>query len=118
MKTNCKKNAQIQPAHRMLGYFIALISFAGSCCNGSIFDTFIAYRHGTNAVNGDSSRFPYEAEPDVPDSVENVFAHLSSTKPPSRTADTIDVVHCYSMRNGLYGSPTEAHLLWSRIDFS
>ena len=31
---------------------------------------------------------------------------------------SIDVVHCYSMRNGLYGGPVEARLIWSKLDFS
>ena len=31
---------------------------------------------------------------------------------------SIDLVHCYSMRNGLYGRQDEARIFWSRIDFS
>ena len=32
--------------------------------------------------------------------------------------EQIDVVHCYSMRNGMYGTRTEARVFWSRIDFA
>ena len=31
---------------------------------------------------------------------------------------SIDVVHCYSMRNGLYGTRTQARVFWSHIDFT
>lgn len=47
----------------------------------------------------------------MPDSVEAVFAHVSA-RPDS---DQIHVVHCYSMRNGLYGKPSEARLFWTQI---
>ena len=57
---------------------------------------------------------PYEKEePDVPDSVDNVFAYIDSA-----SDDRINVVHAYSMRNGLFGSPTEARVFWTQIDFS
>ena len=30
----------------------------------------------------------------------------------------IDLVHCYAMRNGLYGDPKEVHIVWTRLDLS
>ena len=43
-----------------------------------------------------------------------MFAYTAS----NQGDDSIDIVHCYSMRNGLYGSPTEARIIWTRLDFS
>lgn len=48
------------------------------------------------------------------DSVEAQFAYTTSD--PEK--GTIDVVHCYSMKNGLYGSRTEARIFWTRLDFT
>ena len=69
----------------------------------------MAYRHGNNAINEDSASFQVEAEVDVPDSVDNVFAQVIS----SNQDEMIHIVHCYSMRNGLHGSPSEAHIFWT-----
>ena len=41
-----------------------------SAANGKMFDSFISYRQGTNAVNIDTAFLPYEDEPDVPKSVD------------------------------------------------
>ena len=83
---------------------------------GRIFESLISYRQGSNSINLDSARFPYEEEqPQVPASVEEVFAYTA----PSKTDDSkIDVVHAYSMQNGLFGSPEEARVFWTSIDFS
>ena len=93
---------------------LACLLLASSTCHGNIFDSFIAYRQGNNSINQDSSSFLYEDEPEVPASVDNIFAYTAS----SSESDKIHVVHCYSMRNGLFGSPTEARIFWSELDFS
>ena len=49
----------------------------------------------------------------MPASVDEVFGYTAPTKD-----NMIDIVHCYSMRNGLYGSPKEARVFWTRLDFS
>lgn len=82
---------------------------------GKIFDSFVSYRQGTNALDEDTASWQNVEEPDVPDSVETQFAYTSSHLSDGKQ---IDVVHCYSMRNGLYGRRTEARVFWSRIDFS
>ena len=50
----------------------------------------------------------------MPGSVDDVFAETFSNP----VDGSIEIVHCYSMRNGLYGSPTEARIYWTKIDFS
>ena len=52
----------------------------------------------------------------MPNSVENIFAHVSV--PPGNDRNLINIVHCYSMRNGLYGSSEEARIFWTQLDFS
>ena len=84
-------------------------------CNSRIFDTFFAYRHGSNSINLDSARFPYEDEPQVPSSVDDVFGY---TAPDADNPSIINIVHCYSIQNGLFGSAKEARVFWSQIDFS
>jgi len=37
---------------------------------GKFFDTIMSYRHGSNAVNVDTAKFLFEAEPDAPASVD------------------------------------------------
>ena len=81
---------------------------------GWFFDSMISYRHGSNTVNIDSAFRVDESEPDVPGSVDDVFAYTSS----NAEDDSINVVHCYMIRNGLYGSPKEARVIWSLLDFS
>ena len=79
-----------------------------------IFDTFVSYRHGSNDFNIDTARFPYETEiKRAPASIDEVHVYTQSHDEDG----SIDVVHCYSMRNGLYGGPVEARLIWSKLDF-
>jgi len=47
----------------------------------------------------------------VPYSVDETVAYISARE------DSIHVVHCYSMRNGLFGSVREARVIWSAINF-
>ena len=84
-------------------------------CKADIFDSFVAYRQGNNALNEDPARFPYQTEQlEVPYSVDDVFAQAVS----SSSDNKIHVVHCYSMRNGLYGNAAEARVFWTQLDFS
>ena len=92
-------------------FFSTVMAMRG--CSGWLFDSIISYRQGNNSINADTATFQYENEPDVADSVDQNFAFTSSN-----ADDSINVVHCYSMRNGLYGSPEEARVFWSLIDFS
>ena len=96
-----------------LTIFFAAVILVMRGCSGWFFDSVISYRQGNNSINTDTATFPYENEPDVPDSVDEVFAYTTSN-----ADDSIDIVHCYSMRNGLHGSPEEARIFWSQIDFS
>ena len=50
----------------------------------------------------------------MPGSVDNVFGYTAANS----DNETIEVIHCYSMRNGLFGKATEARVFWTRIDFS
>ena len=94
---------------------LAAAALIPATVHGKIFDSFVSYRQGTNALNEDTASWQNVEEPDVPDSVETQFAYTSSHL---SDGEQIDVVHCYSMRNGLYGRRTEARVFWSRIDFS
>ena len=49
----------------------------------------------------------------MPYSVDEVYGYTQFNS----TDDSIYVVHCYSTRNGLYGSPEEARIYWSIINF-
>ena len=81
-----------------------------------IFDTYISYRYGTSTLNLDTARFPYEIEqPEAPISVDNTYVYTQTNRENDRM---IDLVHCYAMRNGLYGDPKEVHILWTRLDLS
>ena len=82
-----------------------------SIVQGRLFDSILSYRHGTSAINTDTATYQTYEEPEAPDSVDDVFGY-------TRTAEdgTISIVHCYSMRNGLYGSPNEARVIWSKVD--
>ena len=80
--------------------------------SAKIFDTPMAYRHGENAFNVDTARTSFEQEPDAPNSLEQAHAYTQSNQDGS-----IDIVHCYSMRNGLYGKSTEAQVVWTRLTF-
>ena len=82
---------------------------------GRIFDSPVVYRQGENKINVDTATLEFEIEvPDAPASAEDVFTYTQA----STTDDTIDVVHAYSMRNGLYGKPEEARVFWTKLDFS
>ena len=67
-------------------------------CTCNMFDSFIAYRHGSNSINQDSARYPVLAAPDVPKSVKNIYGYFASS---AQSEDLINIVHCYSMSNGL-----------------
>ena len=43
--------------------------------HANFFDTFVSYRQGTGNINIDTSTRPFDAEPDVPMSTDNVFAY-------------------------------------------
>lgn len=75
-----------------------------------LFDSVLSYRHGTSAIDMDIS-LQESIEPDVPDSLDDLFAYTATDND-----GLIDVVHCYSMRNGLYGSASEARILWSKVN--
>ena len=94
---------------------LAAAALIPTVVQGKIFDSFVSYRQGTSALDEDTASWQNVEEPDVPDSVETQFAYTSSHL---SDGEQIDVVHCYSMRNGLYGRRTEARVFWSRIDFS
>ena len=75
-----------------------------------LFDSILSYRHGTSAINKDTT-LQASVEPDVPESVDDVHSYTATDE-----QGIIDVVHCYSMRNGLYGSVSEARVLWTKVD--
>ena len=77
------------------------------------FDSFSSYRQGTNQPNVDTSKFFFEDEPEAPASVDDVHTYTQNDSDGS-----IDVVHAYSMRNGLFGKPTQARIFWTKLDFS
>ena len=61
----------------------------------------------------DTTKNPHEwGEPDAPDSVDDLFGYTAT----EQVDGTIDIVHCYSMRNGLFGRETEARVLWTKLD--
>ena len=99
----------MQSLKALLG-FILLVSIS----QARIFDSLVSYRQGGHAVNEDAFTIQGEEELDVPDSVDNAFGYTKS----NAEDDSIEVVHCYSMRNGLYGKATEARVIWTKIDFS
>ena len=80
-----------------------------------LFDSFIVQRVGTSMANTDSARIGSQAEPDSPNSVEDVHTYIGAMYGEDQV---ISVVSCFSMRNGLYGKPTEAIVYWNSIDFS
>ena len=43
-----------------------------------MFDSVLSYRHGNSLENIDTARFPFNEEPDAPDSVDEAFAHTES----------------------------------------
>ena len=113
-RTSGKSKTASTPSSSPRKLLIAAV-VAISRCKADIFDTFVAYRQGSNALNEDPARFPYQTEQlAVPYSVDDVFAQTIS----SSSDNKIHIVHCYSMRNGLYGSPVEARLFWTQLDFS
>ena len=77
-----------------------------------MFDSLVGYRHGTSDVNIDTAVFAFADEPDAPESLDELFGYTAT----SADDGTIGLVHCYSMRNGLYGSPKEARVLWSKLN--
>ena len=80
--------------------FKRLLSFLllGSAVQSRIFDSIVGYRVGSNGVNTDTAKYPHEwEEPDAPDSVDDLFGYTAT----EQSDGTIDIVHCYSMRNGL-----------------
>ena len=84
-------------------------------CKCNMFDSFIAYRHGSNAINEDPARYPTLAAPNVSKSVKKIYGYFASS---AQSEDFINIVHCYSMSNGLYGATEEVRILWSVVDFS
>ncbi len=44
----------------------------------SMFDSVLSYRHGNSLANIDTARFPFNEEPEAPDSVDEAFAHTQS----------------------------------------
>ena len=63
-------------------------------------------------MNIDTSQYGHLEEPDAPESLDELFGYTAT----SAEDGTINIVHCYSMRNGLYGSPKEARVLWSNVN--
>jgi len=91
---------------------VSLILLTG-LLEARLFDSIVGYRQGSNGVNTDTTKYPHQVEePVAPASLDNLFGYTSS----QNDRGVIDIVHCYSMRNGLYGGPTEARVFWSRLD--
>ena len=97
-----------------VAYSLGLCLLLAQTVHANFFDTFVSYRQGTGNVNIDTSTRPFDTEPDVPFSTDNVFAYTQSNSEDG----SIDVVHAYSMRNGLFGSPKEVRIYWTHLDFS
>ena len=98
---------------RSLFQAVSTVFFLLSVAQGRLFDTIVGYRVGSNGVNVDTARYPHEwEEPDAPASLDDLFGYTST----EQEDGTIDLVHCYSMRNGLFGREEEARVLWTKLD--
>ena len=100
----------IRYIQRHVAFF--LCALYASVANARLFDSLLSYRHGTGAINSDTSTYQTLVEPDAPDSLDDLFGYTTT----SNSDGMIQLVHCYSMRNGLYGSPSEARIIWSKVD--
>ena len=82
---------------------------------GTFFDSFIGNRIGLNAPFEDTATIVGEDEVMQPNSVDKVLVEISS--PTTSQGQLMDIVHCYSFRNGLFGKATQAMVFWTRISF-
>ena len=73
MKNMANKNI----TSKLMFKIVALLQIIGvlDVAHGNYFDSFISYRQGNNAMNADTAFLEYDGEPDVPGSVDEIFAH-------------------------------------------
>ena len=84
---------------QLLSLLLVSLLFVTQTSDARMFDSIVSYRQGTNAENEDAYTTFGEDQTEVPGSVDNVFGYTAANP----ENDTIEVIHCYSMRNGLFG---------------